>query len=213
LQIFRESIEAALASVYYQHIDSAPQDQRGDLSCDFLVALRLGRDFWLFRTNRTMLTEERGYASLGMGLYLSQYALGLLLPSFCTVEVAAQVATYVIAAAKDYTETVGKGTDIHILRGDGLHYGFVVPERREVEQGFDEFFKSLRHVINAVDAGSVSEESVSTYLGFLGDSVRKLREAQAVRIKRRDSQQARLAAAQPAEPTPPSVPGSSNTGE
>jgi hypothetical protein len=62
----KDCIESALASVYSQHIDFAPAEEREALQCEFLVGIRLGQDCKLFRTNRTMLVEETDMSRNGL---------------------------------------------------------------------------------------------------------------------------------------------------
>jgi hypothetical protein len=189
-----DSIETALADVFGKHIDSAPESERNGLHVDLLVAARIGPHCKLYRSNRTMLIEEEHYACIGMGLYLGHYVIGMALPMLTSVNLASQVVAYTIAAAKDYIESVGKGSDIHILKSVGVHDSILKPERQEIELGFEEFFRCLRGVISTIDPDSASEETVKMHLTYLGAAVSRLRSAHNVRAHNRELRQARAEA-------------------
>lgn len=200
------SLESALARVFHQHVDSAPVEERHGLHCDVLVAVRVGQECHLLRSNRTMLVEER-QACVGLGFYLGAYLTELLLgwgiPTTC--EVASQVLTYIIGASKDYIEGVGKGTDVHILFSDGRHHSITRPERAEIEKNFATFFQATRQVIACGDTESVSDESIKFWIDLLQKSVMELRAAQVKRLNRRKSMDARVQASHQsptADPTP-----------
>jgi len=119
---------------------------------------------------------------MGSGKEFADYAFGLFLEEHPSVELAAQLAVYVIDVTKDNIEGVGHFTDVHVIQSSGLHWSFSAPEVREIEGAFDEFFKTLRYVIHVADSKATSEELIPVMLNSLGDKVKTLRAAQDKRM-------------------------------
>jgi hypothetical protein len=181
----RSCIEDALREVYFGHIDMAPANERAAMRCDLLVGIRVGQEVQLLYSNRTRLIKEKDTKAFGIGLYFSNYALSQLLPLIPTVEVASQIVAYVISLAKNYVEGIGHGSDIHMLRSNGVHDSFMLPEREDIERRFQELFRMVPHLISCVDPGSVMDENVSRRADWLMAEKWKLRDLQKKRQERR----------------------------
>ena len=194
-------IGECLAAVFRDHIDSAPADERNYLSFSLLIAIHQERNVHLFRTNRAMVVPVKSrphpWWCMGVGFEFANYALDLLLHPHCSVEVAAQVAAYVIAVTKDSVEGVGKDTDVHVIQNDGRHWSLSLPDLREIEKHFQEFFRAFREVVSSVDAASISDEGAKMRLGFLEKGILALRASQ---LKRQQQAAKRLAESQEAPP-------------
>lgn len=183
----RKAISEALSRVYVQHIDPLPSvEERGLMDFTLLLAIRIGRTARLFRTNRAQVVEQTSRWCIGSGKEFSDYIFDLLLDNNPTTELAAQLAVYVIDVTKEHVEGVGHFTDVHIIQSDGRHWSIFAPEVKEIESGFDELFKTLRHVIELADSRHSSEESIPAMLGFLGDRIKNLRAAQDKRMAMRE---------------------------
>jgi hypothetical protein len=175
----------ALIEMFAEHIKPAPPDERKAIRPDLLVAIRVGRECRLYRQNRTMLVEERNFACRGIGLYLANYILDVLLDRNPTVQRAAQIVSYVIGAASEYLQGIGKGSDIHILDASGTHWGLHAPQVREIQAEFAALLGSFRYLVEYVDSRSISEEFLPSALERLGDKVKNLRALQEGRIELR----------------------------
>lgn len=177
LRELKEQIEACLAKVYREHLDFAPEEQRRDLDCELILGVWMESQVYLFRTNRTMLIEEREYACVGMGLYLAHYALAQLLHLALSVDLGSQIVTHVIAASKDYIEGIGKGTDIHILRNDGFHESLIKPEKKKVEEQFEQLFKAFRGIVSCAETWN-SQDTLELWIAAIKRAVEALRNSQ-----------------------------------
>lgn len=202
LRDIKGAIRDGLRHMWLEHIDAAPANERSDLQCDLLIAVRAESGCHLFRTNRTMLVEEKFSACHGVGMYVARLLTDLLLGWGCspTVELASQVIAYTIKAAKDHIQYVGKGSDIHILPQSGLAYSLLSPERKIVENHFDELFAGLRNLLACVDGTDVSVDQIESRLDGIKNSVLKLKEDQLNRVERRLRMKSRRS---PTPSTPP----------
>jgi 20S proteasome alpha/beta subunit len=189
MQGLKTSIKKALKQVWHEHVDSAPSNERVSLGCDMVIAVRADNQVRLFKTNRTMLIEEKAWTCRGAGLYLAYYLMDRVLGPRPTVELAAQVVSYVIAAAKEHIHSVGKGSDVKILPANGLSYSFLRQDCVQVEERFTELFRAFREIIACADPVNVTGEQMERKFASLQDVVRKLRLDQDERIKAKKRRQ------------------------
>jgi len=182
LKEVKAAIKDSLKYMWFEHVDSAPANERRALGCDFLVAIRVGIDVWLFRTNRTMMVAVKNWACLGMGLYLANYLVDRVLPRYSTIELAAQVVAHVIAAAKEHVQFVGKGSDIHMLPRTGLSYGLSWDEQEKVEAGFTQLFGEFRGIIGCADPAAATDRLLDSRLTSLRSVIETLRRDQVERV-------------------------------
>ncbi len=183
METFIESAEGALQDYLNKYYYPTPESERSALFCDLLLAARYGRDCRIFRANGPMLVEQKSYICIGEGLYLGNYLLSRLLPLTSTsVEVAGQIAAYVIEAASEYIGSVGKGCDLHILAQDGSHHSMLKPERETVQEHIDKAFNVFADLLACCDVGNTS---MATHLRRLEKEIGELRAAQLARIERR----------------------------
>jgi hypothetical protein len=181
----KTTIRDSLKHIWFEHIDSAPANERRGLACDFLIALRVETSVYLFRTNRTMMISVKDWACLGAGLYLANYLVDRVLPRHPTTELAAQVVAHVIAAAKEHVQFVGKGSDIHILPRIGLSHGLGWAEREKVEAGFIQLFGAFRSLIGCADPADASDDLLNSRLASFRSVIEQLRSEQAGRVEAR----------------------------
>jgi hypothetical protein len=185
LREVKVAITDSLKHIWFEHIDSAPANERRGLACDFLIAIRVGTSVHLFRTNRTMMIAIKDWACLGSGLYLANYLVDRVLPRHPTTELAAQVVAHVIAAAKEHVQFVGKGSDIHILPNLGLSYGLSWDEQEKVEAGFISLFGAFRELIGCSDPDHASDALFNSRVETLRSTIDVLRKAQVERVQTR----------------------------
>ncbi|MGA2214191.1 MAG: hypothetical protein ABSH31_13025 [Bryobacteraceae bacterium] len=183
LKELKKALQDSLEIVFREHIDFAPPEERADLHFDLLIAIRIASSCHLFRTNRTMLIQEKSTACIGIGLYFANYAAEEFLVRNPTVEIAAQVATYIISRASTYIEGIGKGADIHVLRSDGRHYSFMKPERESVEQRFEKLFAAFRNLLRCVDVASTPDEGIQYWNNLVLQEITELRNLQTRRAE------------------------------
>jgi hypothetical protein len=208
-------IEDALEHFLRRYVDWAPDPERNALHASLMFAIRAGFDCHLFRADRNMLIEEDRLVCLGSGAHMARYALELLLgdPIRPSLEVASQIVTYVVSAAKEHVDGVGKGTNLHRLHQDGTHDGISKPERDQLETKFDSFWRIFRQVVSCVDAELCDDASVQKWTDMLRDQIldirayhRKRIENRLKRIRLRVQQDPEQTKADPSPPQP--LPGS-----
>ena len=194
----KRAIGASLKRVYLEHIDIAPRNERTDLGLDLLLALRVNNDTKMYRTNRTMLVEEEGTYVQGVGLYSGRPLVDLFLGyrPMISVGTASQIVTCIVSLAKEHTQYVGKGSDIHILPNQGLAYSILKPERKEIDEDFSDLISSLRSCI--AELSPPGGFSYPNCISRFGQSVENLRNNQIAREQRR------LARRQAGPPSPQS---------
>jgi hypothetical protein len=183
LKEIKVAIRDSLKRIWFEHIDSAPANERRGLACDFLIAIRVGTKINLFRTNRTMMPEIKDWACSGLGLYLANYLVDRILPRHPTTALAAQVVSHVIDAAKEHIQFVGKGSDIHVLPRVGLAYGLT--EREKAEVGFNNLFGAFRQIIGCADPADASDELLESRIARLKSAIETLRSDQTRRVESR----------------------------
>jgi 20S proteasome alpha/beta subunit len=194
LELLLLHIENSIATVFAQHIDFAPVEQRQELHCDLLFAIWIrNQGTRLFRSNRTMLLEERKRACIGNGLYLAEYVMDVILPHFLSVEEAKCLAVYMIGEAKDYIEHVGGQSIVHTLHRDGTHSRLLQPEIRDIENSYGAFFEAIRICLSCVDLDSVPDDNIDLRLAAFKESILHFRGQER---KRREHREARRRAAQ-----------------
>lgn len=113
------ALEAGLRSLYSLHIDVAPKESQSAMEVWIMLAMRDGSGFRLFHNDRSVLAGVERINCSGLGLYVGYTMLDLLLPKYCTVDLAAQIVAYVLAHSKEWSQDVGKGSNVHLLYDSG----------------------------------------------------------------------------------------------
>ena len=94
---------------------------------------------------------------MGVGDQFARYALAALLGNHPSVEVASQVAAYIIGMTKESVQGVGFAADVHILQDDGRHWGLLLPDVKATEASFATLMQEFRYAITAIDPVTVPD--------------------------------------------------------
>ena len=203
-RVSKKLIKAALKQLWHEHIDASPRDQRADLACDLLIAIRVGsQQARLYRTNRTMLIEEDRKALLRRGNVRRKLSIGSspgVLPTCHRVFCIADSCLHCGCRKGEYSECWAWLGCAYSPRSGGLPYSLTAPECRKVEEDFARVFAAFREII--VRTGNTyNEQLAELYWKQLKTAVNTARENQQERMKRHLDWDARPA-------TPPDPQGS-----
>jgi hypothetical protein len=146
------SVESGLRSLYSLHIDPAPKESQEALDVWIMLAVRDGIRFRLFHNDRSVLGEVEKANCSGVGLYVGYTMLALLLPEYCTTDLASEVVSYILAVSKEWTANVGKGSNVHMLYDTGKWDSLLVPERRKIEDAYIDLLKDIPKLIGSCES-------------------------------------------------------------
>jgi len=205
--------EAELLDFYKTHIYPSPGPQKPDFELILGIWTKVD-GFGLLKTEKTIATPAAphgsGYCSIGLGQYVSEYALGLTYPAGGpTVEGTKLIAAFCVKAAKDYVDYCGGKTKIWTLKRDGPGvrvYRMLPVEVADAEQYSEDLFVTLRYILQCLDPeASPGEDSVGLLTDILRDGVLRFRNKQAERREkiREAREKAKEPAIQKATITPP----------
>lgn len=210
----RVAIEDVLRRFFKTHIDAISPHRQDQSGFELLLGAWTGVDgFGLFTADDAVVSAikpEDGYASIGDGRSVSDYALRLIHQPGLRVESAKFSAALCIKAAKDHVVSCGGPTTIHTLvEGDGscCRTEIVSPsEVTDLEQYSEELFEAVRIILMSLDSEEWEEEAVGSLTEILRDSIVRFRNKQIGRRETRARQEAAKLAAQAklaAKATPP----------
>jgi hypothetical protein len=183
LDEFVASTEGSLKEYLNLYYYSVPEEEREDLFCELLFAVRSGQFCALYRANGPMIVRQQSPVCVGEGSEVGSYLLNLLLPTASvSVEVASQVVAHVVSVTADCVSSPGKGVSLHVMRSDGVHSSLLKAQRHVIENHFEELLRSMSELIACCDSETRSEDHVSAQLDSLRQSIEGLREAHAKRL-------------------------------
>jgi 20S proteasome alpha/beta subunit len=176
------TIERVLRSFHAKHIDTAPPEERLELSVQLLIGLWTEREGTkLFGVNRTIAAEVSSHLSVGYGSYLTEYICDALIPSgWIGVEQATALAAYIVWTAKKYVKYCGGPTGIRVLSDSGKDIRI---DQNEVEAGEGYFTDLFRQIGSIVGFLSRTPYPVDVEMGpftaILKERLLQLRQQQA----------------------------------
>lgn len=210
----RTIAEDTLIHFFQTHVYPSPV--HAELGFELIIGVwtRTNNEFGLFKSTDTTVTPVgwNDNCSIGMGQYVSEYALGFARPAgSITLGYATFLATLCVKAAKDYVDYCGGSTHVWAIRDRTSNaWGHLqepslsvwsVPdsEVKEMEQYSEDLFSIFRKVIAFLDPEWAAEDKlVEIVTGELKQSILVLRQKQRVR-----KEQIRKALQEAAKPPAP----------
>lgn len=182
------AVETGLRSLYSLHIDPAPKESQVELEIWVMLAVRDGVQFRLFHNDRSVLGEVEKLNCSGMGLYVGYTMLDLLLPNYCSTDLASEVVSYILALSKEWTANVGKGSNVHMLYHTGQWDSLLVPERRKIEAAYIDLLKDIPELVGSCEASlppDIFDSNVKERLAKIREKLEHIRALQKERSDRR----------------------------
>jgi 20S proteasome alpha/beta subunit len=160
-------VEETLLDIFTKHVYTVPGDQP---HFELLIGIwTRSEGLNLFQTYLTSLTPVAEYAFVGLGVYVSDYALSLMYRPDITVQEAKFLAAYCVKAAKDYVDACGKETKIQYINNEGRIRRIHAPEIKDSETYCEDLHEALRYLLLGVDLENVPDDST---LDMFVDNVR-----------------------------------------
>ena len=200
-------IETSLKKLFVEYIDLAKSKKERDaLHCDFLFAIWVqGEGLRLFRSNRNIFLEEETQTSIGTGQYFSRYLHELLVGPYITGRPTANeavcIAAYIVNAAKDYVQGIGKESIISVLHADGRWTNVLQPDVNGLVASFKDLAEIMQHCLRCLDIDAVRDDELDRFGTLLLESVKRFRAGQYQRKEREAKRQASLRGPQDPEST------------
>jgi 20S proteasome alpha/beta subunit len=188
----RAAAEKALAEFYQRHIYPMPSERQENAGFQFIIGAWTPHGLDLYETqDATVVSAAEGYCNIGMGQYVTEYALGLTTgPVVLTVDKARLVAAFCVKAAKDYVEYCGGQTKIITLQNIPPHIKRAYPwEVTESEKYTTDLMTTVKDILQYLEIGPDVEfdDTMFTFItGALKDSIDALR---AKRKERREAEE------------------------
>jgi 20S proteasome alpha/beta subunit len=176
----KKVIEDVLMNVFAVHVYPVPGDRP---EFELLVGIWTQPDgLHLFRTYLTTVVPASDYACIGVGVYVSHFALSLMYRMDVGATEATFLAVYCIKAAKDYVDGCGKRTRIQVIRRDGKIQRVYPNEIRDTEDYCEELCEAMQFFVLGTDYENLEDSSLDVLMGEFREAIVRFREKQ---IKRR----------------------------
>ncbi len=78
--------------------------------------------------------------------------LHLLLPHYCSVDLASEIVSYILALSKEWSVNVGKGSNVHMLYEGGGWDSLIVPERKDAEAAYIDLLNELPELLSCCES-------------------------------------------------------------
>lgn len=173
-----DMVRAVLLDTYARHVYPVPGEQP---IFSFLVGLWTNNDgLTLLETCLTSVNTVDSFGFVGVGVYVAEYALGLMHRGGVGVEEAKFLAVHSIKAAKDYVADCGKSTRMQVLSLDGKLTRISPPEIKDTEEYCEDLSNALRTFTMGLDT-DIEAGDVNTLTSFFTDAIRELRDKKQAR--------------------------------
>lgn len=140
-------IENILLNVFTKHIYIYPAAPESQPVFNLLIGVWISNEgLHLFQSDLTSVTSVSEYSCIGLGIYVSEFALGLMHRSDIGIEEAKFLAAYCIKAAKDYVDDCGKDTKIYVLSKQGAISRVGLGEIKDTDEYIENLSDSLRYL-------------------------------------------------------------------
>src|ERR1051326_3018385 len=159
----KKVIEDVLMNVFTVHVYPVPGDRP---EFELLVGIRTQPDvLHLFRTYLTTVVPVSDYACIGVGVYVSHFALSLMYRADVSVTEATFLAVYCIKAAKDYVDGCGKHTRLQVIRSDDNIRRVYPNEIRDTEGYCEDLYEAMQFFVLGTDYETLEDSSLDILMG------------------------------------------------
>jgi len=129
-----------------------------------------------------MVVSVSDYACIGVGVYVSHFALSLMYRTDVGATEATFLAVCCIKAAKDYVDGCGKRTRVQVIRSDGKIQSVYPNEIRDTEDYCEELCEAIQFFVLGTDCENLADSSLDVLMRQFREAIVRFREKQ---IKRR----------------------------